>query len=140
MMSLEQLVQTTLDHEKRIVATEESVKSAHKRLDNTDRIISSIHELARNAGEIATKIELLTDRMDKSIERIETGQKSQGARIGEIERVVHQIEHNEKELLKQGAKLEAIEREPARKWQKLSWIVVVGMVTAIVAYIMGKIL
>lgn len=129
-----------IEHTREIAALTASAKSAHKRIDDNDKIIAGIHELAKNVAMMAAEIKLLTARVDKSIERIEQGQKTQGERIGSIEQSIQQIERNEAMLMKHADKLEAIETAPAKKWNKFVWLIIVGVATAIIAYIMGKFL
>ena len=127
MYTPEQVSKILLEHTGEIAALRADAKLAHKRIDETDRITASIHELAKNVATMAARVESLTERLDRSVDRIEQGQQSQGKRIGNIEKTVSQIERNEKELMRQAAKIEAIEREPANKWKAL-----VGQVTALV--------
>jgi len=136
----EQLAQVVLNHTKDIAAIKESVKSAHKRIDDNDRIIASIHELAKNVAAMAAEIKLLTDRFDKNIERIEQGQKTQGERIGEIERAIHQIESNEKTIIRHAEKLEAMEKEPAQKWKDLGKQVLTLVIAAVVGMVIANIM
>jgi len=86
------------------------------------------------------EIKSLTERVDKNIERIEQGQKTQGERIGSMEKSIHQIERNEKDITKYAKKLDDIEKAPGEKWNKFTWLIFAGVVTAIVAFIMGKLL
>ena len=44
-----------------------------------------------------------------------------------------------RELERQGKKLEKIENEPADNWHKLTWLVVTGIVGAIVGYVLSKV-
>lgn len=140
MYSEEQVNKIALDHTKEIAALWESSKSAHKRLDENNRITAGIHDLAKSIAEMALEIKLLTKRMDNSIERIEQGQKVQGERIGNIEKAIMTIGRNEKTIEKHEERLDAIEREPATKWKNLAWLVVAGVATAVVAFVMAKIL
>ena len=43
-----------------------------------------------------------------------------------------------KELERQGKKLEMIENEPADNWKKLSWLIVTGLVGAIIGFLVSK--
>lgn len=42
------------------------------------------------------------------------------------------------ELKSQGDRLEAIEKEPADKWKKLTWLVVTAVAGALVGYFLSK--
>ncbi|MDR0311828.1 MAG: hypothetical protein LBJ21_09600 [Acidobacteriota bacterium] len=105
-----------MQHTREIAALQESTKAAHKRIDNNGRMIEGVHELAANVKTLAFQVETLTKTLETHVARLEAGQKSQGERIGKLE------------------------AEPASKWQKLSWLVIAGVATAIVAYFMGKLL
>jgi ribosomal protein L1 len=139
-MTAEQMANNIIELTKEVAALWESSKSAHKRLDENGGVVSSIHELAKSVATMATEIRLLTERFDKSVERIEKGQAAQGERIGIIEKSVLQIERNEKDIMKQAAKIEAIEKEPADKWKKFTWIIVTGVAMAIVGFVMARLL
>jgi len=65
----------------KIARLEENLKSLHKRLDENDKVTNGIHKIAAN-------MELLTHKManvSDSIDEIKESQKSQGARIGDLE-------------------------------------------------------
>lgn len=96
-MNLEQLSEQNIKHGEEIAALRESLKSAHKRLDENDRVTEGIHKLASNMEALTIQIKILAE-----------GQRSQGERIG------------------------ALEREPADKW-KDAVKQVVGLVIAAVA-------
>lgn len=128
-MNLDQLSNMVLEHSKQMAALIESVKSSHVRHDNQEKIASSVHELARNIASIAAKIELLAEKMDKSIERIEYGQKVQGERIGAAERTILQVERTEKEILNLAEKLDKLRMEPGQKWKSLV-IYIIGFLLA----------
>jgi len=111
-MTEDQLTQQIMAQSKDIAALRESTKSAHKRIDENDRIITGIHKLASNVEALALQVKLLTGRVDSSVERMEKSIKSQGERIG------------------------AIEKEPAAKWREL----VRQMITITVAALAGSML
>ena len=139
-MNAEEHSKLALQHTKEIAEIWASTKSAHKRLDENDRITMGIHDLAKSIAEMAMEIKLLTKRMDSSVERIENEQKTQGGRIGNIEKVVLSIERNEKTLERHEERLDAIEREPATKWKNLMWLIIAGVATAVVGFVMAKIM
>jgi hypothetical protein len=107
-----QSIQNTSD----IAALRESLKSAHKRIDENDRMTEGIHKLAANVEALALQVKMLTGKMDESINRIEAGLKSQGERIG------------------------AIENEPAHKWKTLVAQVTGLVVAAVIGVIIAKFL
>lgn len=115
-MTEEQRTALLLKHNEEIAAVRESSKSAHKRIDENDRITEGIHKLASNVETLALQVKLLTDKMDTNIERIESGLKSQGERIG------------------------AIEKEPANKWKTLVAQVTALVIAAVVGAIIASII
>jgi len=140
MLSTEQHIEISLKHSREITALQESTKSAHHRISETAAMTESIKELAKSVTEVAAEIKHLTRRMDTSIERIESGQKTQGERIGNIEKVVLSIERNEKYIEELKIKVDAIEKVPAHKWDKFTWLIIAGVATAIVAFVMSRVL
>lgn len=92
----------------------ESAKSAHRRIDENDRVTEGIHRLAVNMEVMAEQLRALAERIDAAIERVEASQRSQGERIG------------------------ALEKEPAQKWKsfvkQVFNLIVAAIVGGIVAY------
>jgi methyl-accepting chemotaxis protein len=131
-----QLLQRITEYTGQIAALQETTKAAHKRLDDNDQIISGIHELAKNIATMAAEIKLLTEKVDKSIDRMEQGQEAQGERIRNVEVVVSQVKHCENEILKLAAKLDIIEKEPGQRWKDI----VKQATGLIIAAILGGIL
>ena len=111
-MNPDQIAAELMEHEGDIRAIWESTKSAHKRIDENDRIIDGIHKLAANVETLALQVKHLTEKMESSIAHLESGQKSQGERIG------------------------ALEQKPAKRWEAL----VAQAITLIVAAIGGAII
>lgn len=94
-MTLEHLTEQLLKQSGEIAAVRESLKSAHKRIDDNDRIIEGIHKLAANMEAMTMQVKSLAEQLESSVERLEAGQRSQGERIS------------------------ALEKEPATKWKNL---------------------
>lgn len=140
MYSNEQLSQQVNENGKEIARLWESTKSAHHRINANDEITAGIHDLAKSVAEMATEVRLLTQRMDDSIARIEKGQKAQGERIGVIEKMVISLDRSEKKLEEHEKRLDDIEREPATKWKNFTWLIIAGIATAIVAFLVGRVL
>lgn len=130
-----QVEQTAIDNAKQIAALWESVKSAHHRINENDKITAGIHELATSIATIAAEIKALTAKLDESTDRIESGQRAQGQRIGKIEQTLATIERDEETIKDHEDRLDAIEKAPAAKWDKFIWLVF----TAVVGAILGAI-
>ena len=140
MMSNEQMAELVLQHSREITALQESTKSAHHRIGENNKITASVSELAKSITEMTAEIKHLAKRVDTSIERIEDGQKAQGERIGEVEKAILLLNRAEKYIEKHEKRLEAIERAPAHKWDKLTGFVTAGIISAVVTYVMSRIL
>ena len=84
-MTQEQIISKVMDHTQELAAVKESLKSAHKRIDDNDNITSGIHKLAANVETLALQVKLLTESVETSISKVELGLKNQGERIGSLE-------------------------------------------------------
>lgn len=113
-MNTEQLTEQVLKHNGDIAALGENVKSAHKRIDENDRITDGIHKLAANVEALALQVKLLTEDMKNNMIKFESGLKSQGERIG------------------------VLEKEPGGKWKALTAQIVSIVVAAVMAVIITK--
>ena len=136
MYSQEQVTQLLNQHTRDIAAVQESTKSAHHRIGEVNKLTESVHELAKSNTAIATEVKQLAVKFDKSVERIEAGQKSQGERIGGIERAIQQVERNEKDIAKNAEDIESIKQIPADRWKA----VVEKAITLLVAALLGGLL
>jgi methyl-accepting chemotaxis protein len=140
MLSDEQFADLVMKHSTEISALQENTKALNQRLNENKNIAEGINKLALSVGEMAIEIKHLTTRVDASIGKIEGGQKAQGERIGNIEKTIMLFERNEKNIEEHEKRLDAIEKAPGHKWDKLGWIVIGGIVTAVVAFMMARIL
>ena len=137
-MTNEGLTDQVIKLTQEIAAMRESMKSAHKRIDDNDRITEGIHEIAASVKSLALQVKLLTERVDKNIEKLETGQKSQGERLGALERTNAKLSDIEETVEEQEKRIDAIEKEPATKWKTLVSQVIAIIVAAIVGYVLSK--
>jgi hypothetical protein len=94
-LTAEQVTEKVIEHTGEISALWESAKSAHKRIDENDRITEGIHKLTTNVETLALQVKHLAEKVEQTVNRLELGLKSQGERIG------------------------ALEKEPGRKWKVL---------------------
>lgn len=115
-MDVTQLSQMVMQNTKDIAQLQSDVNSANRRIDENDRLTQGIHQLAENVAAMSVEVKLLTGKVDTSIDEIKSNLKEHGERIN------------------------AIEKEPAQKWNKLSWLVISGVVTAILGFVIGKFL
>jgi len=136
-MNPDQMASTLMEHTKQISALQESGKSAHLRIDKMDKLTGAVHTLAQSNTAIATEVKMLASKFDKAIERIESGQKSQGERLGVIERDITQIQRNEKEIGDLADKLDEIRMAPGEKWKYLVYALIGGIVAGILGILGG---
>ena len=120
----EQLSQMVIEHTKQIAALAESTKSAHHRIGEMADLTSSIHKLAAN-------MENLTLEVKRLAERLENGLREQGKRIGETETAILKMSNMEKYVTKANERLDKIEKAPADKWNKFTWLIIAGTATAV---------
>ena len=139
-MNNEQMAELILTHTREITELQATVKSAHHRISENAEIAAGINDLARSITEMTAEIKHLTKRVDASIEKIEAGQKAQGGRIGEIEKVVLSIERIEKYIDEHKKRLDVIEKAPAQKWDKFTWLIIAAVAGAIITFVMSQIL
>lgn len=113
-MTPEQVTGKMLALTEELASVKASTKSAHKRIDENDRITNGIHEIAASVQSLAIQVKLLTEKMDESIGQVQAGLKSQGERIG------------------------ALEKEPADKWKNMIAQVIGLVVAAAVGCVIAK--
>ena len=61
-------------------------------------------------------------------------------RLAEIEKTNFTVARNEKYVEELKGRVDALEKAPANKWDKLQWLFIAGIVTAIVGYMMSQVL
>ena len=115
-MDNEQWAQIAMQNATDIAQLKADVASAHRRIDENDRLTEGIHQLAENVATMSVEVKMLTEKVDTSIEEIKNGLKAQGERIS------------------------SIEKEPAKKWDKLIWLIIGGVVAALLNFLGGQIL
>lgn len=146
-MNEQQMTEFAMDTTKNIAALWESTKSAHKRLDENDKVTKGIHQLSASiAGMtaemkgIAERMDDSNDRMTASVEKISEGQQEQAQRIGAMEKTLIALSGLSEGMGKLGAKIEAIEKEPATKWKDLVKQITALVVAAVIGVIIAKFL
>lgn len=90
---------------------EQEDRRQNERLKELEKTVEVIHHLT-----------VSTERLASSMERMLDEQKKQG-----------------EEQKEQGRRIAALENAPAKKWDKLTWIAISTLVTAILGFIVGKI-
>ena len=87
----------------KIIETEQSVKSAHHRIDKVENEVGEIKELTIAVKEIAME-----------------------------------TKKNREDLNKMDNRIKDMEDKPAKSWEKLKWVIIVGVVTAVLGFFLGK--
>lgn len=80
-MTFEHLEERVLANERALAALNESIKSAHKRIDENDALTSQIHKLATSIETLAYQVKIQGSRVEETINR----QQNQSSRIGALE-------------------------------------------------------
>lgn len=93
------------------------------------------------------------DVFDAKLKAVDDENNRQNHRLDKLEGVVEKITEiatsvqllaqnvatMTKELERQGKRLDRIEDEPADKWKKFTWLIVTGMVGAVIGFLASKI-
>lgn len=81
------------------------------------------------------------DENNRQNHRLDTLEKN-GASLNDlvvsVKELAMSVKQMQEELKRQGQRLDRIEEEPAEKWKKLTWLVVTGIVGAIVGFALSK--
>lgn len=88
-----------------------------------------MEEITRGEYEEAIKrVEAEEKRQNKRLDNLEESMSTLTELTISIEKIATNIEVMQKELTKQGARLEKIEQEPAENWKKVVWLVIAALV------------
>lgn len=96
--------------------------------------------------EFAKRVNEEHERTNARLKDLEEQQRENTKMLVNIERIAIGTEANAKELKKinvrldkQDEKLEALESRDGEKWRKAEWLVITGIIAAVVGYILGNI-
>lgn len=78
--------------------------------------------------EVIKRVEAEEKRQNKRLDNLEESMSTLTDLTISIEKIATNIEVMQKELTKQGARLEKIEQEPAENWKKVVWLVIAALV------------
>lgn len=78
--------------------------------------------------EVIKRVEAEEKRQNKRLDNLEESMSTLTELTISIEKIATNIEVMQKELTKQGARLEKIEQEPAENWKKVVWLVIAACV------------
>ena len=78
-------------------------------------------------------------RQNKRIDKLEGALDKLNELASSVQVMAQNIATMTQELKRQSDRLEEIEKEPADKWKKLTWLVITGVVGAVVGFALSKI-
>lgn len=78
--------------------------------------------------EVIKRVEAEEKRQNTRLERLEESLATLTELTISVEKIATNIEVMQKELTKQGQRLEKIEQEPAENWKKVVWLVIAALV------------
>ena len=79
------------------------------------------------------------DRQNQRIELLEKNSASLNDLVVSVKELAMSVKQMQEELKRQGQRLEAIEKEPAEKWKKFTWLIITGVVGAVIGFALSKI-
>lgn len=91
-------------------------------------------------SEMVKRFEEEESRQNHRIERLEDNYEKLTDLTLSVKELSVGISSMQKELERQGERLEKIEREPGEKWNKAVWIVLTAVLTAVITFIVSKVL
>lgn len=81
------------------------------------------------------------DENNRQNHRLDTLEKN-GASLNDlvvsVKELAMSVKQMQEELKRQGQRLDRIEEEPAEKWKKFTWLVVTGLVGAVIGFLASK--
>lgn len=78
--------------------------------------------------EVIKRVEAEEHRQNKRLDKLEESLQTLTDLTVSVQKIAVSIESMQKELTKQGARLEKIEQEPAENWKKVVWLVIAACV------------
>lgn len=92
-------------------------------------------------GEIEERFHRVEDennRQNRRLEKLENIMDTINELTASVQLLAVRMEAMQKEMEKQGARLETIEREPAENWRSVVKIVISVVVTAVISFLIAK--
>lgn len=89
--------------------------------------------------EFTKRIDAENNRQNKRLERLEQGQAQIGELVASVKVLATNMENMSKELSKQGERLEAIEAQPAKRWETVITSIITGLIGAAIGAAMAGI-
>lgn len=104
-------------HGERLSALEQGQAAHEKRIDENDKLTNGIYELTANLKNLTEEVRGLGEKM-------ETGLREQGQRIGALEKAVTLMQQNQSKLEEHEKRLDAIDKKPGDWLGKATWAAV----------------
>lgn len=138
-MNLDQALERINQLAGEIIRLNESLKSAHKRIDENDKLTEAIHDIALSVQSLANQVEHLTDKLDETVESMRGNLKAHGERIGTLE-LINQADDALRVTTKAlETRLDKLEKEPAENYKSIIkqviGIVIAAVIGAVIAYL-----
>ena len=78
--------------------------------------------------EVIKRVEAEEHRQNKRLDKLEESLQTLTDLTVSVQKIAVSIESMQKELTKQGERLQKIEQEPAENWKKVVWLVIAALV------------
>lgn len=88
--------------------------------------------------EFAKRMDEEHKRQNSRISELEESLKENNRLLLSVERLAANMENMQKEQKEQGDRLEILENRDGEKWRNAEWIIISGIIMAVVGYIVGQ--
>lgn len=78
------------------------------------------------------------NRQNHRLDTLEKNGESLNDLVVSVKELAMSVKQMQEELKRQGQRLDRIEEEPAEKWKKFTWLVVTGLVGAVIGFLASK--
>lgn len=78
------------------------------------------------------------NRQNHRLDLLEKNSNSLNDLVVSVRELALSVKQMQEELKRQGDRLTEIEKEPADKWKRLTWLVVTGLVGAVIGFLASK--
>ena len=78
------------------------------------------------------------NRQNQRLELLEKNSASLNDLVVSVKELAMSVKQMQEELKRQGQRLEAIEKEPAEKWKKFTWLIVTAVAGGIIGFLLSK--
>ena len=78
------------------------------------------------------------NRQNQRLELLEKNSASLNDLVVSVKELAMSVKQMQEELKRQGQRLEAIEKEPAEKWKKFTWLIVTAVAGGIIGFLLSR--